>query len=102
MPRKRDRKSSSSIASGSWSTSQSPRCMSLPHHDLVRGRQEQRLRVEANDLPSGADAHLVAEVVLEEQHLVDAIDALDTGEQLEQRRRVEVAVERPTGALGPT
>ena len=56
--------------------------------------------LELDELLAEADALVVAQVVLEEQHLVDPLDALDRLEQLEHVGRVEVGVERPAGAVG--
>ena len=113
---KRTKKSESSMPTGSWLSShcglrrgsaaapvgqrvgRGARVRS-PHDHLVRRGQEQRVRVEPDDVLAAAEAAAGAQVVLEQQRLLDPLDAVDRLEQLGDRRGVEVGVERPAGAV---
>src|SRR6478609_4459940 len=69
------------------------------HDHLVRRRQEQRVLVEADDILTRAEPAAGAQVVLEQQRLLDALDAVDRLEHLRDRRGVQVGVEGPAGAV---
>src|SRR5690348_14165982 len=69
------------------------------HDHLVGGREEQRVLVEADDVLAGAEATAGTQVVLEQQRLLDPLDAVDRLEHLGDRRSVQVGVEGPAAAF---
>ncbi len=88
------------MPTGSWWSSQSSQ---RPHRTTTwwLADRNSESRLELDELLAEADPLVVAQVVLEEQHLLDPLDALDRLEQLEHVGRVEVGVERPAGAVRP-
>ena len=75
--------------------SSSPRSSSQRTTTWWLAERNSESRLELDELLAEPDALVVAQVVLEEQHLLDPLDALDGLEQLEHVGRVEVGVERP-------
>src|SRR4051794_7442510 len=103
MRTKRTKKSSPSIAAGSWWSSQSS-CRLIgatsSDDDLVVRREEQGVLLQLDGLTPAADPAPVAQVVLEQLQLVDGQPPLDRLDHLGHRRGRQWCVERPPGAVG--
>src|SRR5438132_1374249 len=70
-------------------------------HTVLEGH-EQRVVSQPDTLLSHTEALGVAQIGLEEEHLLDPLDSIDRSEELEQGASVEVHVERPSSAIGAT